>query len=64
MLTERLACADADVQTIKLADLISNRKSIVEQHPKFAEARMLIDVLNKGDVTRDNKTRRSGSCGV
>jgi len=50
----RLGRASADVQTIKLADLISNTQSIVEQHPKFAkvylaEARMLLDVLTKGD---------------
>ena len=53
---ERLSCASADVQTIKLADLISNTKSIVEHDPKFAktyliEARMLLDVLVKGDAS-------------
>ncbi len=51
---ERLGRASAEVQTIKLADLISNTKSIVEHDPKFAkvylaEARMLLDVLTKGD---------------
>lgn len=50
----RLTRASAEVQTIKLADLISNTKSIVEHDPKFAkvylaEARMLLDVLVKGD---------------
>lgn len=52
----RLGAAIADVQTIKLADLISNTKSIVEHDPKFAilylaEARMLLDVLVKGDAS-------------
>lgn len=41
----RLGRSSAEVQTIKLADLIS----IVEHDPKFAEARMLLDVLVKGD---------------
>lgn len=42
----RLGYASADVQTIKLADLIS----IVEHDPNYlAEARMLLDVLVKGD---------------
>jgi (p)ppGpp synthase/HD superfamily hydrolase len=52
----RLGRSSADVQTIKLADLISNTKSIVEHDPKFAktylaEARMLLDVLTKGDAS-------------
>ena len=52
----RLGRSSADVQTIKLADLISNTKSIVEHDPKFAkvylaEARMLLDVLVKGDAS-------------
>lgn len=42
----RLGRSSAEVQTIKLADLIS----IVEHDPKYlAEARMLLDVLVKGD---------------
>jgi (p)ppGpp synthase/HD superfamily hydrolase len=50
---ERLGAASAEVQTIKLADLISNTKSIVEHDPKFAkvylaEARMLLDVVAVG----------------
>lgn len=53
---ERLGRCNAEVQTIKLADLISNTKSIVEHDPKFAavylaEARMLLDVLTKGDAS-------------
>ena len=43
----RLGRSSAEVQTIKLADLIS----IVEHDPKYlAEARMLLDVLVKGDA--------------
>ncbi len=47
----RLGRSSVKVQTIKLADLISNTKSIVEHDPKFAEARMLLDVLVKGDAS-------------
>ena len=52
---ERLAQAPAEVQTIKLADLLSNTKSIVERDPKFAvlylsEKRELLKVLTKGDA--------------
>lgn len=51
---ERLAKAIGWVQTIKVADLISNTASIVERDPKFAvtylaEARALLDVLTKAD---------------
>lgn len=50
----RLSMAPADVQTIKLADLASNSKSIVEHDPKFAvtylkEKAALLKVLTKGD---------------
>lgn len=42
----RLGRSSAEVHTIKLADLIS----IVEHDPKYlVEARMLLDVLVKGD---------------
>ena len=46
--------APAEAQTIKLADLISNSKSIMEHDPKFAvtyleEKRLLLEVLTKGD---------------
>lgn len=42
------------VQTIKVADLISNTSSIVRHDPKFAvvyldEARQLLDVLTRAD---------------
>lgn len=48
------AMAPADAQTIKLADLISNTKSIMAHDEKFAktyleEKRLLLEVMNKGD---------------
>ena len=51
---DHVAKADADGQTIKLADLISNSTSIVEHDPKFAkvymaEKRELLTVLVRGD---------------
>ena len=51
---EHTAQAPAEVQTIKLADLISNSKSIMEHDPKFAkvyleEKRLLLSVLTRGD---------------
>lgn len=50
------AMAPAEAQTIKLADLISNTRSIMEHDEKFArtyleEKRMLLAVMNKGDAT-------------
>ena len=50
----RLAAAPAWVQTIKVADLISNTASIVSHDPKFAavyleEKRLLLDVLTRAD---------------
>jgi len=52
---EHTAKAPAEAQTIKLADLISNSKSIVTHDPKFAktyleEKRLLLGVLTKGDT--------------
>lgn len=49
------AQAPAEAQTIKLADIISNTRSIGEHDPDFAktyfeEKRMLLEVMNKGDV--------------
>jgi (p)ppGpp synthase/HD superfamily hydrolase len=46
--------APAEAQTIKLADLISNSKSIMQYDPGFAknyleEKRLLLEVLTKGD---------------
>jgi (p)ppGpp synthase/HD superfamily hydrolase len=50
----QLATAPPEVQTIKLADLIDNTASIVQNDPKFAkvyleEKRLLLQVLIKGD---------------
>jgi (p)ppGpp synthase/HD superfamily hydrolase len=51
---EHTAQAPAEAQTIKLADLISNSKSIMEHDPDFAktyleEKRLLLEVMTKGD---------------
>lgn len=48
--------APPEVQTIKLADLIDNSRSILERDPKFAvvyleEKRLLLEVLREGDPT-------------
>ena len=48
------AAAPAAAQTIKLADLIANTRSIVQHDPKFAatyleEKRQLLEVMTKGD---------------
>lgn len=48
------ATAPADAQTVKVADLISNTRSIVAHDPGFAktyleEKRLLLDVLTKAD---------------
>jgi (p)ppGpp synthase/HD superfamily hydrolase len=48
------AAAPAEAQTIKLADLISNTKSIRAHDPNFAkvyieEKKLLLEVLTKGD---------------
>lgn len=52
---ERLANAPEWVQTIKVADLISNTASIVMHDPKFAktyleEKRLLLEVMTKADA--------------
>lgn len=49
------AAAPAAAQTIKLADLIANTRSIVAHDPNFAktyleEKRLLLEVLTKGDA--------------
>ena len=51
---EHTAQAPAEVQTIKLADLISNSRSIMQHDPEFArvyleEKRLLLEVLTRGD---------------
>lgn len=53
---EHSAAAPAEAQTVKLADLISNSRSIVAHDPAFAvtyleEKRQLLAVMNKGDPT-------------
>lgn len=50
----RLAAAPSWVQTIKVADLISNTSSIVRNDPKFAlvyleEKRLMLDALTQAD---------------
>lgn len=50
------AQAPAEAQTVKLADLISNTKSIMAHDEKFAktylaEKRALLEVMTKGDAT-------------
>lgn len=51
----RLAAAPAWVQSVKVADLISNTSSILQHDPKFAvtylaEARLLLGVLTMADA--------------
>jgi (p)ppGpp synthase/HD superfamily hydrolase len=51
---EHTALASPDAQTIKLADLIDNSKSIIERDPEFAkvylqEKKALLEVLKEGD---------------
>ena len=48
------AMAPAEAQTVKLADLISNSRSIMQHDPEFArtyleEKRLLLEVMTKGD---------------
>ncbi len=51
---ERLAKLDYEIQTIKIADLISNARSILQHDKKFAkvfmeEVKLLLEVLIKAD---------------
>ena len=60
---ERLAAASGNVQTIKLADLISNTASITEHDPKFAavylkEKATLLRAMTKGNVALWNKAAK------
>ncbi len=53
---EHLEKASPAGKTIKLADIISNSRSIIEHDPKFAavylvEKRLLLEVLKEGDAT-------------
>lgn len=57
------AAAPAEAQSIKLCDLISNTKSIVEHDPEFAkvylkEKQLLLEVLTKGDVVLYNRASK------
>jgi (p)ppGpp synthase/HD superfamily hydrolase len=52
---EHTAAAPAEAQTIKLADLISNSRSIMAHDPEFArvylaEKRALLEVMTRGDA--------------
>lgn len=52
---EHTAAAPSEAQTIKLADLISNSRSIIAHDPKFAvtyleEKRLLLEVMTQGDA--------------
>ena len=60
---EHTAMAPAAAQTVKLADLIANSRSIMAHDPAFAktylaEKRMLLEVLTRGDVTLMAEARR------
>jgi len=55
--------APVEAQTIKLADLISNSRSIVQHDPAFAktyleEKRLLLEVMTKGDPTLMAEARK------
>lgn len=60
---DHIAKADARVQTIKLADIISNCTSIVKYDPEFAkvyleEKRLLLEVLTKGNKILLDRARK------
>jgi (p)ppGpp synthase/HD superfamily hydrolase len=60
---EHTAQAPAEAQTVKLADLISNTRSIMAHDPKFAvtyleEKRALLAVMTRGDATLMEIARR------
>jgi len=60
---EHSAMAPAEAQTVKLADLISNSRSILVHDEKFArtyleEKKLLLEVMNKGDATLMAEARR------
>lgn len=59
----RLGTAPADIQTIKVADLLDNTASIFEHDPKFAavyydEAVLLLDALHLADEKLKSKLRQ------
>jgi (p)ppGpp synthase/HD superfamily hydrolase len=60
---EHTAQASADAQTIKLADLISNTKTIMAHDAKFAkvyleEKRLMLEVMTKGSPTLMAEARK------
>ena len=60
---ERLAAASGEVQTIKLADLISNTSSIVDHDPDFArvylkEKAALLRSMTKGNAALWNRAAK------
>ena len=60
---EHSAAAPAEAQTIKLADLIANSRSIVAHDPAFAktyleEKRLMLEVMTKGDPTLMAEARK------
>lgn len=60
---KHIAFAPAKVKTIKLADLISNAKSIIHHDPKFAptyiaEMKLLLEVLKEGDQRLYKRAQR------
>ena len=60
---EHSAAAPAEAQTIKLADLIANSRSIMAHDPAFAktyleEKRLMLEVMTKGDPTLMAEARK------
>ena len=60
---EHTADAPAEAQTVKLADLIANTRSIMAHDPKFAkvyleEKRLLLEVMTKGDAVLMAEARK------
>lgn len=60
---DHTALQSPECKTIKLADLISNSKSIVEHDPEFAkvyikEKELLLEVLKEGDKVLWNKANK------
>ena len=63
------ASAPAEAQTIKLADIISNTRSIMEHDEKFAktyleEKRLLLEVMTKSDTSLLNRARTQIEAGI
>jgi (p)ppGpp synthase/HD superfamily hydrolase len=57
------AAAPAEAQTVKVADIISNTRSIMEHDEKFAvtylaEKRLLLDVMTRADATLLARARK------